>query len=141
VKLSRGAIALYVGVVFASGAVLGVFGQRLYTATAVSAAKTPPTPEQVRKRNIDEARERVHLTDDQVQKMDLILDETLVRYRQLNAKEQPEIDAIRRDQTDRINAILSPDQRKLMEELRKERREKAQKKRGSRPGGPPGPGL
>ena len=48
-KLSRATIALYVGLVFVSGAVLGFFGNRLYTASTVSASKSgstkaPPLP-------------------------------------------------------------------------------------------------
>ena len=34
-KLSRAAIVLYVGLVFVSGAVLGFFGNRLYSASTV----------------------------------------------------------------------------------------------------------
>ena len=48
-KIPRGAVAMYVGLVFASGAVLGAFGQRLYTASSVS-AKTTRNPEEFRKR-------------------------------------------------------------------------------------------
>ncbi len=139
-KLSRAAIALYVGLIFASGAVLGVFGQRLYNATIVSAKATRPNPEDVRKRNVDEARERVHLTDDQVQKLNLILDETSARMNELHEKGKPERLAIYQNQIDRVNAILTPDQQVLYEQMRKERQEK-QKDWQKRGGGRPGPGL
>jgi len=142
-RLSRPAITLYVGLVFASGAVLGFFANRLYMASTVNAITSKsgrfPNPEEVRKRNLEEARQRAHLSDDQIQKYELILDESKARVKELQEKERPELQAIYQDQVNRINAILTPEQRILMDELRKERIEK-QKKRGGRPGGP-GPGF
>ena len=55
-KLSRSAIAFYFALVFASGAILGVFGQRLYTATTVNANATK-NPQEFRKRVIAEMRD------------------------------------------------------------------------------------
>ena len=49
-NFSRKTIALYVGLVFVSGAVLGVFGDRLYTVTTVTKAKNAkPSPEEFRR--------------------------------------------------------------------------------------------
>ncbi len=42
VKLSRLTIALYVGLIFASGVVLGVFGHSLYAVTTVETASPLP---------------------------------------------------------------------------------------------------
>jgi hypothetical protein len=140
-KLSRSTIGVYVATIFASGVLLGVFGQRLYNAAEVSAAQSRPSPEEVRKRNIEEARARLHLTDAQVTGFNVILDESLARYRELNEKERPELQAIYQHQTERINAILTPEQLVQMEQLRQERREKQkQNKRGGRLDGR-GPGL
>ena len=77
-KLSRAAIALYVSLVFASGAVLGVFGHRLYTVSSVS-AKAVRNPEEFRKRTMAEMQTRLKLTDDQVLKLNAIMDETRAR--------------------------------------------------------------
>jgi hypothetical protein len=49
-NFSRKSIALYVGLVFVSGGVLGVFGDRLYTVTTVTKAKNAkPSPEEFRR--------------------------------------------------------------------------------------------
>src|SRR5580658_435890 len=104
-KLSRPAIALYVGLIFASGGVLGVFGQRLYNASTASAKeiKTPPSPDEFRKRVIAEYQRRLELTDGQVQKLNLILDETQAQFNEIHAKTVPELQAVHQSQIDKIN--------------------------------------
>jgi Spy/CpxP family protein refolding chaperone len=139
-KLSRPAIALYVGLIFASGGVLGVFGQRLYNASTASAKeiKTPPSPDEFRKRVIAEYQRRLELTDDQLQKLNLILDETQARFNEIHAKTVPELQAVHQEQIDHINGMLTPTQQPKYEAMRKERQEQRQKQRGGRPGGGPG---
>ena len=47
-NFSRAAIAAYVGLIFASGAVLGAFGTRLYTASREASKPGPrPNPEEL----------------------------------------------------------------------------------------------
>jgi hypothetical protein len=142
VKLTRSAIVLYVGLIFASGAVLGVFGTRLYNASTVSAkaVNTPPSPDEFRKMVVAEYKRRLQLTDDQVQKVNLILDETQARFNEIHSKTVPELQAVHKGQIDRINQMLTPTQQSEYETMRKERQEQRQKQHGGRPSGP-GPGF
>lgn len=77
-KLSRAAIVAYIGLVFASGAVLGALGHRLYTVSTVS-AKATRNPEEFRKRVISEYQTRLKLSDAQVSQLSSIMDETRSR--------------------------------------------------------------
>jgi hypothetical protein len=138
-KLSRAAVALYIGLVFASGAVLGVFGDRLYTvSTNVNKAKRLKTsPEELRKMRLKEAKERLSLSEDQVTKLGLIYDETRARYEEQRQHSIPELQKINKDQIEKIRAILTPSQRDEYNRILKEREE-----RGKKGGGhPPGPGF
>jgi Spy/CpxP family protein refolding chaperone len=136
-KLSRAAIAAYIVVVFLCGAVLGAFSFRLYTVSTVSAKTTtaPPNPEQFRKNYLATMRSRLTLSDDQVTHLNLILDDTRARIREVHDRSQPEIQEIRKEQTEKIRALLSTDQRSTYEEMLKQR-EQRQKEKGSRGGGP-----
>jgi len=53
-KRSGLAAALYVVLVFLSGAVVGIFGYRLYTARSVSASVSVPKPADFRKKYVDD---------------------------------------------------------------------------------------
>jgi Spy/CpxP family protein refolding chaperone len=145
-KLSRATIALYVGLVFASGAVLGFFANRLYSATTViasktaAAAKNPPTPEEFRKWLTGYYQKHLELTDDQVQKMNLILDESQAQVKAIHAQMDPQLDAVHANQITRMNLMLTPAQQTEYEKMRKERQEKEKEKqnqrRNGRSGGP-----
>jgi len=144
-KLSRATIALYVGLVFVSGAVLGFFANRLYSASTVSASKTgggitssakapPPTPEEFRKWLTGYYQKRLELTADQVQKMNLILDESQAQVKAVHSRMDPELDAVRANQITRMNLMLMPAQQTEYEKMRKERQEKEKEKQGQRRG-------
>jgi hypothetical protein len=149
-KLSRATIVFYVGLVFVSGAVLGFFANRLYSASAVTALtggtfynptqtakNSPPTPEEFRKLLMGEYQKRLQLTDDQVQRMDLILDESQAQVKAVHARMDPELDAVRANQITRMNLMLTPAQQTEYEKMRKERQDRQkQQKRGGRSGGP-----
>jgi len=145
-KLSRATIVLYVGLVFLSGAVLGFFSNRLYSATTVSAsksasaAKNPLTPEEFRKWLTGYYQKHLELTADQVQKMNLILDESQAQVKAIHAQMDPQLDAVHANQITRMNLMLTPAQQAEYEKLRKERQEKEKEKqnqrRAGRSGGP-----
>ena len=132
-KLSRTAIVLYVGLVFASGAVLGALGQRLYAVSSVS-AKTTRNPEEFRRRVIAEYQNRLKLNGDQVQKLGAILDETRSRVEETRLKMKPTYQKIHEEQSDKVRAMLNPDQQIEYEQLRKER-EASREKQQSRNSG------
>jgi hypothetical protein len=136
-KLSRATIALYVGLVFASGAVLGFFSNRLYSATTVSASKAArPAPEDFRKWVNSYYPEHLKLTTEQVQQMNVILDESQAQVNAIHARMDPEIQAVQANQITRMNLMLTPGQKTEYEKIRKDLREKQQQRRSGRPGGP-----
>ena len=135
-KLSRLTIALYVGLIFASGAVLGVFGHSLYAVSSVK-SNVNPKPEDVRKKTLSEMQTRMKLSDEQVSKINSIYDETRVKFHEVRERYRPEMDKLQQDQRDKVRSILSGDQRVEYEKMLKERDEH-QKQNGGRG---PGPGL
>jgi len=131
VKLSRLTIALYVGLIFASGVVLGVFGHSLYAVTTV---RSNP-PEDLRKKTLAEMQKRMQLSNDQVSKINSIMDETRVRFHEVRERYRPEMDALQKDQRDKVRSVLSPAQLTEYEKMLKER-EEHQKQNGGRGQGP-----
>jgi len=132
-KLSRAAIVLYVGLVFASGAVLGALGHRLYTVSSVS-AKTTRNPEEFRKRVMSEYQSRLKLSDAQVDQLSAIMDETRTRVEDTRQKMKPAYQKIHEEQTDKIRAMLNPDQQTEYEKIRKEREAGREKQQSHAPG-------
>ena len=129
--LSRWKIALYVGLVFVSGALLGAFSHRLYTVSGVS-ANAPRNPEEFRKRYMEEMKSRLKLTADQVTKLSVILDETRARVRSTRESIEPEIRKIREEQQEKVHQILSADQRPEYDKMRQEREAEIQRNGGRR---------
>jgi F0F1-type ATP synthase membrane subunit b/b' len=123
-RLSRVSIAVYVGLVFASGAVLGAFGHRLYTVSAVSAKTTKRNPEEFRKKIVTEYQQRLHLSDQQVAQLNAIMDETRTRVEETRQKMRPTYDKIHEEQTAKVREMLTPEQRVEYEKMRKEREER-----------------
>ena len=138
-NFSRKTIGLYVGLVFLSGAVLGVFGDRLYTVTTVTRAKNATTklsPEEYRRGYMGFMQKRLNLAEGQVTKLGLIFDETRARMNEVHERTVPEQQEIQKSQSDKIRALLSPAQQSEYDVVIKERRERM-KKAGPR-GGPGG---
>jgi Spy/CpxP family protein refolding chaperone len=134
VRLSRLTIALYVGLIFASGAVLGVFGHSLYS---VSTVKSNPTPEALRKKKLAEMQSRLKLSDEQFAKINSIYDETRARFHEVRHRMDPEMEKIGKEQREKVRSVLSPDQQAEYEKMLKEQDEH-QKQNG---GKGPGPGI
>ena len=146
-KLSRTTIALYVGLIFLSGAVLGFFSNRLYSATTVSANKTgyggtvgsgnkgdapAMTPEEFRKWLTGYYQKRLGLNDDQVQKMNVILDESQAQVKAIHAQMDPQLDGVRANQVTRMNLMLTSSQQTEYEKMRKERQERQERDKQQR---------
>ena len=141
-SLSRPAILAYIALVFACGAVLGVFGDRLYSAYTVSAVPGNPkgprlSPEEFRKNRVKVLQSRLNLTDAQVTQIELILDETRALFEDQRKRSQPELEAITKMQQEKTLAVLNADQRVEYEKILKERENRG-KKGGGPPGRPPG---
>lgn len=126
-KRSRLSVALYLLVVFLSGAVVGALAHRLYVGER-AAPRPRPSPEEYRRRYMEEMRSRLKLSDEQVKQIDAILDETRDRYR-------AQMRAIQEEQSARIMAVLNPEQRSEYQKMRQEREER--RKRGHKEGRSP----
>ncbi len=124
-------VVLSVFLVFVSGVLLGALGYRYYMLKEVSAGGPPRrSMEDMRKMYLEEMRQRLKLNPQQYEDMKVIVDETGAKFRILREKSRPEMQAIQEEQVSRINDILSPEQQKAYEQLRKERDE--QKRRRDR---------
>ena len=136
-KLTRLNVALYAGLIFGSGILVGVFGQRLYTVNTV-VAKAPPRPDEWRKHYMEEMQGRLKLRADQVTALNTILDETRTRFHEVRERSRPEMETIRQQQTEKIRAMLDDAQRPEYDKMRNER-DRSMQKNSEKHG--PGPGL
>jgi hypothetical protein len=122
-------IAIYLSVVFLSGAVVGALGYRIYSPPSAKSgtvtASPRITPEEFRHQYMEEMRTRVNLTPDQMQKLNSILDDT--RARMVTAREQHDqtVKQIREHQFDQVRAMLTPEQVPKYEQVRQEREQRA----------------
>jgi hypothetical protein len=126
--LSRWAIAGYLALVFGSGGVIGALGHRMYTASSVI-AKGSLTPEEWRRNYVAEMKRRLKLRDDQLLRLNILLDETRSRVREVHERHRPEIDIIKHEQTLRISSMLDPGQKTEFDKLVKEHEDKAERDR------------
>ena len=122
---SKLSVALYLLLVFLSGVVVGVLGHS-YFAKESTAPPRRPSPEEFRRRYMEEMRQRLKLSDEQARQIESILDDTRERWR-------AQMHAIQEEQTSRIRALLNEEQRAEYEKMRREREE--HRKRGHQPPG------
>lgn len=127
---SKLTIALYLLLVFLSGAVVGVVGHNVYDARVKAAVRL--SPEEYRQKYVEELRSKVSLNADQVRQLDQILDRTEDRYREIKSRFRPEMKAIHESQVSAIRAMLSPEQlpkyNEILEQRERERQQKAKAK-------------
>jgi hypothetical protein len=117
--------------VFLSGSLVGVFAYRLYSVNTVQSndPRRRPDPEEMRKRQVAEMRDRVKIDDQQVIQYNKILDEMRDQFDQLHRKANAETQALRERQAEKVNAMLREDQRALFAQVRAEHAERERKRR------------
>jgi hypothetical protein len=111
--MKRSNLVIYLSLVFLSGLLVGALGDRLYCTRPVAASVSRPSPEEYRRQYVKTMNERLHLTPEQQQKLEQILDKTREYFHE--RKQQ---------QTNEINAMLTPEQQAEYAQLRKEREER-----------------
>jgi Spy/CpxP family protein refolding chaperone len=128
---SRFSAAIYLSLVFLSGALVGGLSYRLYAVNTVNAITggPRPSPEEARKRYIEAIRAKVNLDYQQIQQVDRILDETRSQFDQVRDKMHQEGQAIQNHQVEQITAILRDDQKPLYDAFRTERERMRQQMR------------
>ena len=142
---SRLSAVLSLLLVFVSGGLVGVLAHRAYMTNIAPAAAGPPrgakgNPQEWRKHIVPVMRDRMKMDDAQVQKLNQILDDTDVRFKEVREKWNSANQAIQKDMVERITAMLRPDQQKLYQEFRDEReRERQKHMMERRQQGPPPP--
>jgi len=127
-KRSNLTIALYLLLIFASGILVGAFGFRLYSGTPVSAkTSTKVSPEEWRRQYFSEMQSRLNLTPEQMEKLNVIFDDTFARFRQAHEALDESLRQNKAHHVAAVRAMLTPEQRPEYEKLHAEReqREKA----------------
>ena len=129
--------------VFLSGALVGGFASRLLTVNSVisgaPSAMKRPDPEEVRKRLVTEMKTKVKLDDQQVTELQKIYDDTRESFGKLREESNAQARSLRDSQTERVKAILRPEQQPLFDQLHAEHIEQERKRHqhDQNPKGPP----
>jgi hypothetical protein len=128
VKRSQLGIVLSLFAVFGSGIVVGAFGYHSYTTKTVSATGQPPvkrdTPEEWRRKYVNELHTRLNLDDSQLGRLNAILDETRERFRVLKEQQKQETDQVRASHSEKIREMLRSEQLPEYQKFRDERDQK-----------------
>jgi hypothetical protein len=136
--------------VFASGAMVGVVGHRLYTVNTVNSpgviAGAPPSrqkrdPEEFKRHIVADMKEKIKLDEQQVKQLEQIMDQTREQFEQLHKtvdeKMRRDRGAIWLSQVEQTKEILRPEQLPLYEKYRADRDAERKKQGRPGPGGPP----
>jgi hypothetical protein len=128
-------IALYLAVVFLSGLIVGAYGYRFITNNPVTARANRtgrPSEEEFRKQYLQEMETRLKLTPDQIQKLNVLMDQTRARFHESRQKHNDEMKVIRDEQTNKVRAMLTSEQLPEYEKLRAERDQRVKTAGGTR---------
>lgn len=118
---------LYLGVVFAAGAILGVAAYRFY---AVNIAKAefqaaPLSPQEYRAQAVSKLERELGLTPEQTVELQKVYDYIGERWHDVRDAMETELEAMRKERADRIMGMLTPEQqekyRAILEEKRRKR--------------------
>jgi uncharacterized protein YnzC (UPF0291/DUF896 family) len=130
---SRISIALYLILVFASGILVGVASYRLYSTSTASANYTAKaTIGEFRRRYLEGMRTNVGASEEQMNKVAAILDDTKRRLDELAAQEKPLHDQIRTEHIEEIRALLNDHQKIAYDNWRAERARQSAKQNQSK---------
>jgi hypothetical protein len=116
--------ALYLLAVFLGGAAAGATAYHVYQAQEVSAVSPRPSPEEFKKKYVEEMRTRLNLDEEQVRNLRDIMEATRARFTAVKAKHKPELEAIQAQHVNEIRLMLNPGQRQEYEKMRQEREER-----------------
>ena len=138
-KRSQASVILSMFAVFGSGIVVGAYGYHSYTTkTVIATVKAPPKrdPEEWRRKYVAELHTRLKLDDAQVNSLQSILDETKTRFRDLRDRQKQETDQVKAEQSEKVRAMLKPEQKPEYDKFREERdrkmKEQAAKEQAAR---------
>jgi succinate dehydrogenase flavin-adding protein (antitoxin of CptAB toxin-antitoxin module) len=136
--------ALYLLLVFLSGAMVGAVAHRLYMvktvlSTGVNPTPRRPSPAEWRKQFLADMQTKVKIDDRQLVELQHLLDQTDEEFRQLHAQRKPEDQrrraedqGVQSQMVDKINAMLRDDQKPLYKQFRDEREAERDRERKRR---------
>jgi Spy/CpxP family protein refolding chaperone len=116
--------ALWLSVVFLAGAVFGFVAHSLYEPTRATSTSAPRDPKEHRDRYLTKLEKQLSLSPEQVTQVRSILDQTGQRFADLRERMEPEFEAARQSQRDRVMAILTPDQQPKYQQIIEENKRK-----------------
>ncbi len=133
----RFTVAVYLLLVFLSGALVGAFGYRLYSVNVVASSRQPRSAEEYRRSYVEMMTSRLQLSAEQVENLEKIMDGTRQRYHEIYGRFRPELKAIETAQYEQIRAMLNETQKAEYEKIRAER--EARRKQNRHRKAPPHP--
>jgi len=126
---NRWTAVFFAVLLFGCGVVCGVLGQRYLSAAVVNAR----TAEDFRHRYVSEMKSKLKLTQDQINRLEVILDETRAQYKAVRDESRPAMLKIKEEQIRRVESILTPEQvpayQKLVAERERKYREQEERDR------------
>jgi Spy/CpxP family protein refolding chaperone len=112
--------ALWVGVVFVLGVILGGVLGYSFSGRTHGDMRSPLSDSARRAQKVEQLTKELGLTPDQQKKLDEVLTEVQAKFKAIHEADQPEIEAARKVARDEIRALLTPEQLpKFEEHLRK----------------------
>ncbi len=128
---SKKTVAIYLGLVFAAGAILGVAAHRFYDVQSADARVTQPrkTSEEYRKELMVCLRTELKLSPEQVLEVDRIYDDIGERYKEVRKVIDPDVKALRVERTERIMSLLDDQQKVKYQQILDDRERKRQEEK------------
>lgn len=123
--------ALYLGLVFVAGSVLGVAAHRFYAVQTADARVSQPEKKSSKERRAEIVsclRDQINLTQEQATAVSAIYDDVGEQYHVLREKIDPEVKELRAQRAERIMALLDDEQKTKYQELLAERERKRAEK-------------
>ena len=126
---SKKTVAIYLGLVFAAGSILGVAAHRFYAVQSADArvtTTTRKTSEEYRKELMVCLRTELKLSPEQVLEVDRIYDDIGERYKEVRKVIDPDVKALRVERTERIMSLLDDQQKVKYQQILDDRERKRQ---------------
>lgn len=110
---NRWAAVVYLVLVFGSGSMVGAVASRLYMTSSVTATTLPKTPAQARADFLQRFKKRVGATEEQLSRVNAIMDEAKRKYADLDLQNKPLREKIDQERIAAVLSVLKPEQQKI----------------------------
>lgn len=102
--------AVWVGVVFLLGALLGSVSGYLFASRSHADSRPPLSDDERRAQKVSILTRDLHLTPDQQQKLDTTIREAQMKFKAIREASQPQIDSTRAEARAKVRSFLTPEQ-------------------------------